>query len=41
LPGSQGALDLMDQIAAAGGSGKCISLGTPQQMADQMQAALM
>lgn len=41
LPGSQGALDLMDQIAAAGGSGKCISLGTPQQMNDQMQAALM
>jgi hypothetical protein len=41
LPGSQGALDLMDQIAAAGGSGKCVSLGSPQQMQNEMQAALL
>lgn len=41
LPGSQGALNLMDGIASAGGSGKCISLGTPQQMQEEMEAALL
>jgi Mg-chelatase subunit ChlD len=41
LPGSQGALDLMDQIADAGGSGKCVSLGSPQQMEDEMTAAVL
>lgn len=41
LPGSQGALDLMDRIARAGGTEKCLSLGTPQQMQSEMKAALM
>lgn len=41
LPGSQGALDLMDRIAAAGGSRKCVSLGSPQQMQEEMDAAML
>jgi hypothetical protein len=41
LPGSQGALELMDSIAAAGGTERCLSLGTPQQMHSSMQQALL